>query len=219
MKILRSALLCASLALLTPSEISSQTSQNATLGIPLRYSEFRDDFDKFSIWQRGGNGGKAEPVYEGVGNSRALLIKADDGTDKTNEIYRLLNPVDKWQISFDAKDLTENREGAWGVGASEVLEKVTRNFKRAYFAGAGGYDGLAGVYSESDDGITPVMSDVKKGKNFHSYSIKCDGSRIYFDVDGHPQGSVKGAFKPGKIYAFLNNGGHIVIDNFEFKRQ
>lgn len=217
----RSALLCMSLALLAlPESNSLSQNQLGIIEVPVYYSGFKEDFERFSVWQRGGSGGKAEPVYDGVGGSRALLLKTDNGTNDEIEAYRLLNPYDNWQVSFHVKDLTESKEGSWLVGISEIPEKSPPgNLKRAYFAGVGDFDITTGVYSERDDDITPVPSSVKKDREFHSYSIRCAGSNIYFSVDGNAQGSVSGGFKSGKIFAYLDKGGHIILDNVAFEPQ
>src|SRR3989344_7473810 len=216
MKFARSSLLLASMALTLPNpKITADQGQIGIAEVPSSYAEFQEDFERFTVWHRGGNGGKAEPVYDGVGGSRALMIIADGGDI---DVYRLLDPREKWQVSFDVKDLTETREGSWQGGINETPEKIKpRDFKRAYFVSLGGFDAAYGVYSEKDDDIRPVKNDVRKGRVFHSYSIKCDGSKVYFGIDGETYNPVPGNFKPGKIFARLRNGGHIILDNVSFR--
>lgn len=62
------------------------------------------------------------------------------------------------------------------------------------------------------------MDDSTKGKGFHSYSIRCDESAIYFAIDGKPIGYVPGGFKPAKIFAHMEEGGHIILDNVAFRK-
>lgn len=210
---IRSTILCAALACWLPPQNQLEMRE-----VPIYYSGLEEDFDRFSVWQRGGEGGTAEPVYDGIGGSRALLLKADTKGD--TEVFRLLNPYERWEVIFHVKDLTEHEGGSWLVGLSEAPEKSDpMEFKRAYFAGIAGFDLVSGVYSERDDDIKPVLSRIKKDRGFHAYSIKCAGSNMYFSMDGDMQGYVPGEFKPGKIFARVFEGGHVVLDDIAFKPQ
>lgn len=213
-----SSFLSASLVALFAQETTRSQGQIEVREVPTHYSKFAEDFERFTVWERGGNGGIAEPTYDGAGGSRALLLKSDES--HIVEVFRRLNPHEKWTASFQLKDLTESSEGSWMVGLYELNEgKDPSAYKRAYFAGISGYENPAGVYSTRDDDVKLVESRIRRGRDFHSYAIRCDGSKIYFIMDEKDQGSLPGEFKPGKIYARLQNGGNAILDNVSFEPQ